>query len=236
MAWTCRWPSRGRRNCATGQGINDVFNRPNQKSIAANSQPLVLVTAFNYEVPRFSENKVMRAVASGWTVGGLLRYSSGIPIAVPTATSNLSNFILQDTRMNRVPGEPLYTKDLNCGCIDPNKDFVLNPKAWVNPAPGEWGVSPVFYSDYRHQRRPSEQFSFGRMFRVKERASFSIRAEFFNAFNRIVCRNRPLEILCKRRRPIRSGRPNCRVRSHRCDYGQRSTQRTNRWPFPMVNV
>ena len=87
--------------------------------------------------------------------------------------------------MNRVPGEPLYTKDLNCGCIDPNKDFVLNPKAWVNPAPGEWGVSPVFYSDYRHQRRPSEQFSFGRMFRVKERASFSIRAEFFNAFNNV---------------------------------------------------
>jgi hypothetical protein len=174
------------KELATGQGINDVFNRPNQKSIAANSQPLVLVTAFNYEVPRFTESKVVRAVASGWTVGGLLRYSSGIPIAVPTATSNLSNFVLQDTRMNRVPGEPLYVKDLNCGCIDPNQDFVLNPKAWVNPAPGEWGVSPVFYSDFRHQRRPSEQFSFGRVFRVKERASFSIRAEFFNAFNRIV--------------------------------------------------
>jgi hypothetical protein len=174
------------KELATGQGINDVFNRPNQKSIAANSQPLVLVTAFNYEVPRFTESKIVRAVASGWTIGGLLRYSSGIPIAVPTATSNLSNFILQDTRMNRVPGEPLYIKDLNCGCIDPNQDFVLNPKAWVNPAPGEWGVSPVFYSDFRHQRRPSEQFSFGRVFRVKERASFSIRAEFFNAFNRII--------------------------------------------------
>ena len=174
------------KELATGQGINDVFNRPNQKSIAANSQPLVLVTAFNYEVPRFTENKVIGTIASGWTVGGLLRYSSGIPIAVPTATSNLSNFILQDTRMNRVPGEPLYVKDLNCGCIDPNQDFVLNPKAWVNPAPGEWGVSPVFYSDFRHQRRPSEQFSFGRVFRVKERASFSIRAEFFNAFNRII--------------------------------------------------
>ena len=33
---------------------------------------------------------------------------------------------------------------------------------------------------------PSEQLSLGRTFRVKERMSVQIRAEFFNVFNRIV--------------------------------------------------
>ena len=40
------------------------------------------------------------------------------------------------TVMNRVPGEPLFTQDLNCHCFDPNTSFVLNPKAWVNPPAG----------------------------------------------------------------------------------------------------
>jgi hypothetical protein len=28
---------------------------------------------------------------------------------------------------------------------------------WQAPAPGEWGYSAVYYSDYRTQRRPSGQ-------------------------------------------------------------------------------
>ena len=56
-----------------------------------------------------------------------------------------------------VPGQPLFLKDLNSHSVDPNKEFVLNPKAWSGPAPGEWGHSAVYYSDYRTQRRPSGQ-------------------------------------------------------------------------------
>ena len=32
-------------------------------------------------------------------------------------------------------GQPLYLKDLNCHCFDPNNTFVLNPAAWTNPGP-----------------------------------------------------------------------------------------------------
>ena len=32
--------------------------------------------------------------------------------------------------MNRVEGQPLFVQDPNCHCIDPRKDFVLNPAAW----------------------------------------------------------------------------------------------------------
>jgi hypothetical protein len=61
---------------------------------------------------------------------------------------------------------------------------VLNPKAWVDPPPGQFGTAAAYYSDYREQRRPQEQLNFGRTFRVKERVSLNIRAEFTDIFNR----------------------------------------------------
>lgn len=172
------------KELATGTGINDVFNRRNQKSIVSSSQPLIFVLGFNYETPRVGPNRVVRAALGNWMLSGILRYASGTPIGVPGAQNNLNTHILQSTRMNRVPGEPLFLKDLNCHCIDPNKELVLNPKAWSDPAPGEWGHSAAFYDDFRFQRRPSEQLGIGRIFRIRELASFEIRGEWFNALNR----------------------------------------------------
>lgn len=177
------------KELATGTGVNDVHNRDNQKSIVSTSQPLIFVLGFNYETPRLGPNKIVRAALGNWTFSGILRYASGMPIASPAAQNNLNTQILQSTRMNRVSGEPLFLKDLNCHCIDPNKELVLNPKAWVDPAAGEWGTSAAFYDDFRLQRRPSEQLGIGRVFRLRERVSFEIRGEWFNALNRTVMPN-----------------------------------------------
>lgn len=173
----------------TGQAINDALNRPNQKALVSTSQPLMLVTAFNYETPKLTAHKFVRQVTGGWTVGGVFRYLSGLPIPVPASQANMNAVAFQNTRMNRVPGEPLYTKDLNCHCIDPNKDFVLNSKAWSDVPQGQWGFSAPFYNDFRYARFPSEQISLGRTFRLRERYSLVVRAEFFNLFNRTVMPN-----------------------------------------------
>jgi len=172
------------KELATGTGINDVFNRTNQKSIVGSSQPFIFVLGFNYETPRATWNKIVGAVAGNWTLSGILRYTSGTPIPVPGSQNNLTTYILQGTRMNRIPGKPLYLKDLNCHCIDPNKELVLNPEAWSDPAVGEWGYSAAYYDDFRYQRRPSEQLGLGRIFRIREGATFEIRSEWFNLFNR----------------------------------------------------
>lgn len=169
---------------------NDVYNRRNQKSLSNSDQPHVFVTGFNYQLPGFTSNKVVKAVVGGWTLGGILRYSSGVPIRVPTAQSTLGSIVYRGaTNAIRVPGEPLYLKDPNCGCFDPNKEFILNPAAWANPVNGQWGTAATYYGDYRTARRPDEQLSLGRIFRIKERAMFSIRAEFFNVFNRTYLNN-----------------------------------------------
>jgi len=61
---------------------------------------------------------------------------------------------------------------------------VLNPKAWADPPTGQFGTSAAYYSDYRGPRRPSENFNFGRTFRLKERVSMQVRVEFTNILNR----------------------------------------------------
>jgi hypothetical protein len=87
--------------------------------------------------------------------------------------------------MNRVPDQPLFLKDPNCGCIDPRQDLVLNPAAWTDAPLGQFGQSAGFYNDYRWRRQVSENMSLGRRFTIKERLRFDIRVEFFNLFNRL---------------------------------------------------
>ena len=172
-----------------GGTVNNVFNRSVNKSITNFDQPFIFNTAFTYEIPKLGQNLLLRTVVAGWTFGGLFEYASGAPIPSPTATTNQSSLLFQSTLMNRVAGVPLFLKDLNCHCIDPNKDFVLNPAAWANPAPGTWGAAAPYYSDFRYERRPTEQMSLGRIFRIREKMSLQVRAEFFNIFNRTYLAN-----------------------------------------------
>ncbi|HSP69831.1 MAG TPA: TonB-dependent receptor [Bryobacteraceae bacterium] len=173
---------------ASGQA-NDVFNRPNAKYISSTSQPLVLVTSFSYITPKAPGNRIVGAVTRDWTLGMFVAYRSGQPYLAPSSqglpgNSALQNYLGQSTFANRVPGEPLFTVDLDCHCYDPRNVFVLNPKAWAEPAPGTFGTAAAYYTDYRQQRRPQENLNFGRTFRFTERISFSIRGEFSNIFNR----------------------------------------------------
>jgi hypothetical protein len=164
--------------------VNDVTNRRNNKYLSAYDQPLLFVFSSHYTTPRLHVNKLVSAVARDWELGAVLRYGSGFPIQVPTATSGLATYTFQNTFVDRVPGVPLFTQDLNCHCFDPNKTFVLNPKAWANPAPGQFGTAAAYYNDYRYQRRPQENLSIARNFRIREHMTFQLRAEFTNIFNR----------------------------------------------------
>jgi hypothetical protein len=177
-----------------GELENDVYNRGINKWVSAQSQPVVFSTSFSYVTPAVTGNKLVRTAVRDWTFGGFLRYASGLPIPAPYAQTGLNSLLLRNlgggtgTFDIRVPGVPLYLDNLNCHCIDPNKDLVLNPAAWQEPAPGQFG-GPAYYSDYRYQRRPTESLSLGRAFRFREAMSLEIRMEFFNVFNRTEMNN-----------------------------------------------
>ncbi|MCU1335740.1 MAG: hypothetical protein JWO19_1321 [Bryobacterales bacterium] len=170
--------------------VNDVQNRSNAKSLSLNSRPLISGIGFNYRTQKWGENKLLAYAVRDWELGGFLQYTSGLPFAPPVATTNpaLSSIAFQSTYQNRVPGEPLFTQDLNCHCFDPSTTFVLNPKAWSNPAPGQFG-SGTYYGDYRQQRRPLENLSLARIFQIRESMRLTLRAEFTNIFNRTFINN-----------------------------------------------
>ncbi|HXE63299.1 MAG TPA: TonB-dependent receptor [Bryobacteraceae bacterium] len=174
----------------TVTGPGDVSNRQNLKSISANSRPLISGLGLNYTVQNYVKQKYLAPIVRGWQFGTFLQYASGLPFAPPAATQtpSLNNLVFQGTSMVRVPGQPLFNVDLNCHCFDPNTTFVLNPKAWTNPAPGQFG-SGTYYDDFRQQRHPLETLSIGRTFRLKEKVNLAVRAEWTNIFNRAFINN-----------------------------------------------
>jgi hypothetical protein len=175
---------------AGAPAVNDILNRDQNKYISADSQPLVLAMGYTYRVPAIgTSSRLLRDALRDWTYSGMLRYASGLPIESPLATNNLSTVLFTGTFADRVPGVPLFTADLNCHCVNPNKQFVLNPAAWTEPANGQWGTAAAYYNDYRYQRRPIEQMAFGRTFRLREGMTLQFRAEAYNVFNRTEMNN-----------------------------------------------
>jgi hypothetical protein len=181
----------------TFAGTPDVQNRALAKQISSLDQPLVSRIGLTYTLPGWGPKPVSWAVR-GWMLNVFAYYASGTPLSAPTANatgypSNLAlgtigNLTFQ-TGQNQVrTGQPLYLQNLNCHCFDPNTTFVLNPAAWTDPAPGQYG-GQTYYNDFRGERRPVENFAFGRQFRIRERVNLMVRAEFSNIFNRTYLNN-----------------------------------------------
>jgi len=178
----------GSNAAALGGGVNDQFNRVNQKSLASNDRPQILTVAFSYQTPRVTTNRIVRAITGDWVFAGLLRYQSGNLFSVPgSLASGIGNYTFQgNTRMNRVNTQPLFNVDKNK--IDPNRDVeVLNRAAWQDVGQGQWGFSAPYYRDYRWLRLINEDMNMGRVFPFKEngRMRLTVRVEFFNVFNRV---------------------------------------------------
>jgi hypothetical protein len=155
------------------------------KSLNPFDQPFLFNANILYTTQKWFQNKFVVTVTKDWQIGAFLQYGSGFPLAPPAATN--TNYI-GGSEDFRVPGVPLYTKNLNCGCINPYTDVVLNPAAWSVPANGTFGpATGTYYGDFRTSRYPSENFNFGRNFKFGREGKFNLqlRAEFVNIFNRM---------------------------------------------------
>ena len=172
-----------------GGTVNDYQNRLQNKSISGYSRPFTSVVSASYRLPSWGPNKYFSQVVRDWMIGSVLSYGSGLPVLAPTSSNNLSTLLFRSTFFNRNPGVPLFLKDLNCHCIDPTQQLVLNPAAWSNPTDGQWGTSAPYYNDYRYERRPAESMSFGRIFRFHESIALTVRMNFQNIFNRTQLQN-----------------------------------------------
>jgi hypothetical protein len=180
--------------------IVDIYNYETNKQLNQLNRPLAAVISGSYVTPKFRADstgmKVLSQVVRDWQIGALLRYQSGALIQSPPSNNQLMAqlarqsadfFKTVQTFWNYVPGVNPLAVDPNCGCFNPQTAQVLNPKAWTDAAPGQFGVSAPFYNNYRWQRQPSESMSFGRNFRMGHEGKYNlfVRAEFQNIFNRL---------------------------------------------------
>ena len=169
--------------------VNDVFNRGQNKSISGFSRPLVSAISINYRLPAWGSNRIRSQVVRDWALGSTLSYASGQPILAPTSTNNLSTLLFRSTYFNRVPVVDPFLKDLNCHCIDPTQDLVLNSAAWTNPAAGQFRRPALIavIVVVRVGRTPS--LSLGRVFAFKEQMRLTVRINFINILNRLEMSN-----------------------------------------------
>jgi Carboxypeptidase regulatory-like domain len=149
--------------------------------------PQILSVSYRYTIPTFglAEGRWKSLLLKGWTTDGILIYRSGGLIQVPNAQNGLTSITFAPGNFaNRVPGAPLYLNNVNKHNTNPATTFYLNPAAWSDPASGAYGASKPYYGDYRQARYPNEQMGLGKGFALGEGVTFSVRADFFNVFNR----------------------------------------------------
>ena len=168
----------------------DFFNPASSTWALQNIPPQTLTFNAVYTVQKMEyldKVKFANAILKDWQVGFFATYQSGIFLAPPTsATVNLL-----PSEEVRVPGVPLYLKDINnIHSYNPYYNQVLNPAAWqVVPTNSVGPATGTLYSDFRGPRQPKENANIGRHFRIKERMDFYIRGEFVNIFNRTIMPN-----------------------------------------------
>lgn len=169
----------------TRAGRQDFFNPQSSVWALQNLPPRILTFNFTYTTPKapLFENraKFVNQIIKDWQIGGFANYQSGGFLTPPTSPT--SNFL--SSQDARVPGQPLYLKDINCKCINPYFDQVLNPAAWqVLPTNAVGMAGGNLIEDFRGPRHPSENANIGRNFRIRERMNLQFRGEFVNIFNR----------------------------------------------------
>jgi len=188
------------KNMDTFGGTPDIQNRGLAWKLDASNQPLVSKINWSYRLPKWGPNKWVSQIVRDWQVTGFLQYASGLPLAIPAANtvgypSNLNTATISAVTFqpganpqNVVSGQALFLDNLNCHCFNPNTTIALNPAAWANPGPGQFG-STAPQNSFRAERRPVENMGLGRLFRIRESVTLNLRVEFVNVFNRTYLNN-----------------------------------------------
>ncbi|MGA8029216.1 MAG: TonB-dependent receptor [Bryobacteraceae bacterium] len=194
--------------------VENPDNLNGEKALSSQDVPYVFTTAFLYELPfgkgkPFLKGGIAGAVLGGWQIGGVLRYQTGVPMSFGCANGipGWDNCV----RFNRVQGGPIFSPQVlngtfnpfvnryfngvcqyvgqtGCAFADPNTELVAaGSTETVQQARGGGYILGDFPRNNGDARTPNyynEDFSVIRNFHIFESASFQLKAEFLNAFNR----------------------------------------------------
>jgi hypothetical protein len=166
------------------------------KALSVNDQPHVLNSFYSYQLPfgkgrMFDpENSVVRAVASGWTISGITRFSSGVPLGPFTVNcsagqpgtcyANINAAFTGPVRINGNWG------DGNVNTLVANAPPFIDVRAFAAPAPYTYGNStPTGAYGLRQPHFFNQDLSITRDFQIRENLKFVFGADGFNFFNNV---------------------------------------------------
>lgn len=168
--------------------ISNTYGPPkSQKTYESIDRPQILNISYRYEIPTFgfAQSGWKRTLLAGWTTTGILNYQSGSPITAPGETNNFNGVLgAGGGYAVRVPGQSLLLHSVNSHSGNPRLVQFLNPAAWTNLPIGANSIAKPYYGNFRNPRYPAEQMGLGKVTKIHEGLTFSIRADLFNVFNR----------------------------------------------------
>ena len=172
----------GNISAGGGDSGQDYYNRRLEKTIADYDVPQLLSIAYTYELPfgkgkEFLNNGIASQLLGGWQLTGIQQYQTGMPVQL--TVNNTLPIFNQVLRPNINLGVPLTLDPAN-----PLGGPWFNKAAFSIPANFQFGDAPRNMTQLRAPNSYNESFGLMRRIRIKERATLTIRSEFFNAFNR----------------------------------------------------
>ncbi|MEX2262138.1 MAG: TonB-dependent receptor [Bryobacteraceae bacterium] len=169
----------------SGDSIQDVHNRRNERSVASYDAPQYLAINGVWELP-FGKGKrwladasAVRAVLGNWQINGIGTFRSGVPLSLTTAANTLFNFggAQRPNWFNGNTGE-------REGRIASRVTRYFDPLVYSAPAPYTFGNTPRFMSALRGPGISNWDVSVFKNIPIRERFTLQFRAEAYNIANR----------------------------------------------------
>ncbi len=168
-------------------GVFSTFDRHRNKSLAEGDVPQVLVASLVYGLPlgdgkRWLSGKgVLSKVVGNWTLSQVFTAESGLPFVIRSSTCNVPGQFGMSCVPGLIPGMSPFAQPEKG--LNPNLPL-LNVNAFesANNFNFYQGQGPRV-ANFRQPGYTNQDFALEKKIPIKEKVSFSLRAEFFNTWN-----------------------------------------------------
>jgi len=179
FTWAHAFDVGGSGDPSFESSVSDPHNIGHDRGPSSLNYPVVSVTNFTYQAPKFqSFNPIVRSVIGGWAISGLVTLQSGPPFTINGGNgNNNSGFLVYQDRAD-LTGQPLNVRQ---GGKANWLNHYFNAAAFTNNAVATAGNSPK----YLIQGAPIYTADLGvqKNWQYRDRYNLQFRFEAFNALN-----------------------------------------------------